>query len=165
MNIKHIAFGVIAAVALCSCQRATVYNGSALTETYPKEQAEVESTLRAVLGSAEAKDLAAVDSYHLYGPKFTKFDDWEPLTRQDAAAARKGESEGLTAATSFKANVEDLKVDVFGNVAIATFVLNYTIESAGTATATRARSTVAFARDETGWKIIHEHHSAFKSNP
>jgi ketosteroid isomerase-like protein len=99
------------------------------------------------------------------GPKFTKFDDWEPLTRQDAVAARKGESEGLAAATSFKANAEDLKVDVFGNVAIATFVMNYTIEAAGTVTAARARSTVAFARDQTGWKIIHEHHSAFKSNP
>ena len=166
MTIKGLALAVSGAVALWSCQGGPVKQDvGSVTELYPEAQAQVETALRAVLRAAETKDMAALESYHLYGPKFTKFDDWEPLNRQDAVTARKAENGGLSALTSFKPSVEDLKVDVFGNVAIATFILNYTLEAGGTNVATRARSTMVFVRDGSQWKIVHEHHSAFKANP
>ena len=88
----------------------------------PKEQAQIRRRLDEIIDAAEKKDFNRLDSYHLYGQKFTKFAPEAP-GRQDAEAARKGEHEGLAAATGLAMRADDLKIDVFGRVAIATFVL------------------------------------------
>lgn len=93
-----------------------------IRDAFPDEQAAVAKVLRQVVEAAEKKELDRLEAFHLYGPKFTKFDDWEPLERQDAAASRKAEREGLAAVKAFSPTIDDLKVDVFGPVAVATFV-------------------------------------------
>src|SRR5258705_2813018 len=56
----------------------------------PGEQAQIERRLKEIFDAAEKKDFTRLDSYHLYGPKFTKFSP-ESIGRPDAAASRKVE--------------------------------------------------------------------------
>jgi ketosteroid isomerase-like protein len=135
-------------------------------ETHPEEQGGVERRIQEIMSAARNKDVDRLESYHLFGPKFTKFDDFEPLDRQDAETTRKLEREAITGVKEFRPNVKDLKVDVFGPVAVATFVFEYGITTdEDEKLSMRARSTMVFAKDSSEWKIVHEHFSPFKGNP
>ena len=121
-----------------------------------REQAQIEQRLREVFAAAENKDFNQLDSYHLYGPKFTKFSG-SSSERLDATAGRKGEHDGLGAAKGLKMRAEALKIDVFGNVGIATFILNYSFDSGGEAIHRNDRSPLVFVKEGGAWKIAHEH--------
>jgi ketosteroid isomerase-like protein len=58
-----------------------------------------------------------------------------------------------------------LKVDLFGEAAVATFILEENMTTEGETLSVKARSTMVFVRGDDRWKIAHEHFSAFKSNP
>jgi ketosteroid isomerase-like protein len=125
-------------------------------------QAEVAARLDEIMAAAEARDVDRLESYHLFGPRYTKFDDWEPLERQDAATARTLEREAISGADGLETQIEDLKVDVFGATAVATFVFAYSFSAGDGRMAVRARSTLVLVRDdERGWLIVHEHFSPF----
>ena len=132
--------------------------------TSSEDRLAVEISLHKVLDAAKFGDADLLASYHLYGPKFTKFDDFEPLDRQEADEARAGE-DAITEVENFTYKVDDLRIDVFGPTAIATFVLNYGFEAEGERLDLRARTTLVFVADGPDWKIAHEHVSSFKPNP
>lgn len=140
-------------------------NPPEIQQQFLAEQQQVERTLREIMDAVRRKDVDRLEAFHLYGPKFTKFDDFEPLDRQDAEACRRSEREGIEAAEAAEFSFSDLKVDVFGTIAIATFVLDENLRVGGEAIKAKARSTMVFAKIENDWKIVHEHFSAFKANP
>jgi hypothetical protein len=105
----------------------TAQHESILTEPYPGEQLEVERRLEDIMSAARRQAIDELESYHAFGPKFTKFDDFEPLERQDAETTRRLEREAILGVKEFDARVLDLKVDVFGPVAITTFVMDYRV--------------------------------------
>src|ERR1043166_838212 len=70
------------------------------------EEAPVKERLAEIFHAAETKDLTLLDSYHWYGPHFTKFAGTGK--RMDAAAAREGEHKGLSALVGLKLRAEDL---------------------------------------------------------
>lgn len=149
-------FAVAMIVAGCASVPATNPNAD-----YPEKRAEIQRRLNEIFDAAEKKDLTRLDGYHLYGPKFTKFGG-EQRDRQDAAVARQGEHDGLGAVQDLKMEADDLKIDVFGNVGIATFILRYRFKAGGDTVERKARSTLVFAEDHGTWKIVHEHFSAFE---
>ena len=108
--------------------------------------------------AAETKDLPRLDSYHWYGPHFTKFAGTGQ--RLDAAAAREGEHKGLSALVGLKLRPEDLQIEVFNDAAVATFTMVATIQSGAEAITKRERGTLVFVKHEGSWKIVHEHFSA-----
>jgi ketosteroid isomerase-like protein len=128
---------------------------------YAKERTQIEQRLQEVIVAAETKDFARLDSYHLYGPKFTKFTG-STAERLDAAAGREGEHKGLGAANGLKMRADALKIDVFDDVGIATFILDYSFESGGQTIRRKERSTLVFVNDGGAWKIAHEHLSPIK---
>ena len=136
-----------------------------ITEPFPERQEQVRRTLEALVDAVHAKDADRLESIHLYGPKFTKFDDFEPLERVDAETCRASERSGLLAAERVRYRFEDLKVDVFDRVAIATFLLHEEIRADGRDVTALARSTLVFVLDGDRWRITHEHFSPFKANP
>lgn len=136
-----------------------------INDQFEAEQRQVEATLYGIMEAAQRKDFARLAGYHLHSPKFTKFDDFEPLDRQDAATAQRSEEEGLGAVENFRYRLDDLKIDVFGPVAVATFIFDYGFEADGEDMSVRARSTMVFVTDRDEWKIAHEHFSPFKANP
>jgi len=117
--------------------------------------------LREIFDAAEKKDLNRLDSYHLYGPKFTKFSG-ATLNRQDAAASRKGEHGGLASINDLKMQADDLKIDLFGDVGIVTFILKSSFRAGGNSIENKDRSTMVFVKEHGVWKITHEHFSSIQ---
>ncbi len=135
-----------------------------LNADYPEERAQIQRVLSEVFEAAEKKDLDRLDGYHFYGPKFTKFAGEQP-GRQDATAARWGEHEGLESISDLSMRADGLKVDVFGEVGLATFVLDYHFKAGTDTLEKKARATMVFVKERGAWKIVHEHFSAIKSSP
>ncbi|HVM14464.1 MAG TPA: nuclear transport factor 2 family protein [Egibacteraceae bacterium] len=136
-----------------------------INDPFEAEQRAVAARVEEIFAAARVKDFDRLAGYHLDGPKFSKFDDFEPLDRQDAAQARTSEEEGLGAVTGFRYQLDDLKVDVFGPVAVTTFVLDSSFAVDGETIATRARATLVMVADGDHWRIAHEHFSSYKANP
>lgn len=122
----------------------------------PEAQKQIERRLHQVLAAAGSKDFERLDSYHFYGPKFTRFSGGSPVI-MDAAATRKAEHEGLAALQELTMGVDALKIDVFGTVGIATFILNYSFASGDATVRRKERSTLVFVNERGDWKIAHEH--------
>ena len=129
-----------------------------LNAPYTIEQTQIHERLKEIFDAATRKEFSRLDSYHLYGPKFTRFATESP-DREDALAAREAEHNGLNAVSGMKVNLENLKIDVFQNVGIATFILQYSF-AVGTETVEReAKGTLVLVNDSGSWKIVHEHFS------
>jgi ketosteroid isomerase-like protein len=128
-------------------------------DTFPLKQAAVAKAVHDVFEAAERGDANRLEALHLYGPKFTKFDDIPASTRQDASTTRENERIALSRLGSFSATVQDLKVDVFGSVAVATFLLRYSFETPDVSGSSSARSTMVFVETAGAWRIVHEHFS------
>jgi ketosteroid isomerase-like protein len=125
---------------------------------YPEEQARIKQRLEEIFDAAEKKDFPRLDSYHLYSPKFTKFTPESPL-RQDAVTARKGEHDGLSRINDLSMRAEELKIDVFNQAAISTFIFNYNFKAGTNKFEKKAQSTMVFVKENGEWKIAHEHFS------
>jgi ketosteroid isomerase-like protein len=124
----------------------------------PAASEQVKQRLAEIIQAVEAKDLPRLDSYHWYGPHFTKFAG--KGQRLDAAAAREGEHKGLSALAGLKLKAEDLQIDVFHDTAVATFTSVATIQSGAEFIIKRERGTLVFVKHKGSWKIVHEHFSA-----
>jgi ketosteroid isomerase-like protein len=122
------------------------------------EQAQVKKRLAEIFHAAETKDLARLDSYHWYGPHFTKFGG--AGKRMDAAAAREGEHKGLSALAGLQLRAEDLQVDVFSDAAVATFIAMASFPAGADTVTKRERGTLVFVKHNGSWRIVHEHFSA-----
>ena len=127
------------------------------------EQTQIDDRLHEILDAAQKKDFPRLDSYHLYGPKFTKFPTEGGRLGSDRA--REEEHRGLSMIANLSMQPDDLKIDVFGDVAIATFIMNSSFDAGTNRVQRMARSTLVFVRDGGAWKIAHEHFSPFSSRP
>lgn len=160
---------ILFGIGLLGCQKTapeqtTAIRKDIIEETFPEEQANIKRLMDEALDVARKKDLNQLELFHLYGPKFSKFDSWEPLTRQDAEAGRKAEQDAFAPSNEIVAlTYEDLKVDVFGDVAIATFYLPYSIKVGKEVISGNDRMTLVWVRVGDSWKITHEHGSPLKS--
>jgi hypothetical protein len=136
-----------------------------LSEAFPSEQIEVERRLEDIMSAARRQAIDELESYHAFGPKFTKFDDFDPLERQDGQTTQRLEREAILGASEFDPRVNELKVDVFGPVAVTTFVMNYRVVlGADEHHSFRARATMVLVKAEGSWLIVHEHFSPFLAN-
>jgi hypothetical protein len=142
----------------------TVQQESILVEPYAQEQLEVERRVEEIMSAARRRAVDELDSYHAFGRKFTKFDDFAPLERQDADTTRRLEREAILGVEEFDPRVIDLKVDVFGPVAVTTFVMDYAVVADGERHELRARGTLVLANEGGEWLIVHEHFSPFVAN-
>ena len=155
----------LALVSMISCNLNSTKQHDFIKYGYQEEQIKIEKLIHDILDSSKNKKFDKLESFHLYGPKFTKFDDWEPLDKQDADMTRKSEREAFEALDNFSYELKDMKVDVFDKVAIATFIANYELQMGEDNALAKARGTMVFVKDGDNWKITHEHFSAFKANP
>jgi ketosteroid isomerase-like protein len=132
-----------------------------LTEPYVDSQKAVAARLEEILDACRVKDFDRLAAYHLAGPKFTKFDDAEPLDRQDAEIGMRAEVEGFSAIDDFDGRLDDMKIDVFGPVAITTGVFRATFRVGDDQQSVATRTTIVFVDAGGDWLIAHEHHSSF----
>jgi ketosteroid isomerase-like protein len=136
-----------------------------ISDEFPEAQRAIDKRITEILDAVQTKEFERLAGYHLKSPKFTKFNDIDPLERQDIETCNRVEQEELGAVDSFRAQVDELKIDVFGPVAVATGILEATVEIDGQRETGRTRTTVVFVDDDGDWKIVHEHLSTLPSSP
>ena len=136
-----------------------------LTDPFPEAQAAITARLEEILDACQVKDFDRLAAYHLTGPKFSKFDDVEPLDRQDDETGMRSEVEQFSAVEDLDAHLDALKIDVFGAVAVVTGVFRASFHVQGEQQTSRTRSTVVLVdAGDSNWLICHEHHSPFVPN-
>ena len=130
-----------------------------ISDPFLEAQAAVRARLDEILDACRAKKFDRLASYHLSGPKFSKFDDEGPQGRQDDKSGMQGEIDTFSALDAFDGRFDDLKVDVFGPVAIATSTVRYSFTMDGEHGSGQSRSTLVLVDNAGDWLIAHEHHS------
>ncbi len=152
-----LRFWPVLSLLLSGCASMPIIHSSA-----NHERAEVEQRLQQIIDAACKKDFARLESYHFYGPQFTKFPAGT-LGRENAEAARTAERNGLSALNDLSMKADELKVDIFGSTAVATFIMDSTFNTGGTPLHHQSRATLVLVKDKGAWKIAHEHFSEFKT--
>lgn len=132
-------------------------NNDIITNIFPESQLEIQEVLDGIFTSIQNKDADKLISYHVYGPKFTEFRDSAP--RFGSAGNEEYERRFVAAISSFEYDLNDLKIDVFGDVAIVTFHADFRPVIEGNTIQIHGGVTLIFVTTEKGWKITHEHFS------
>ena len=133
-----------------------------INDPFPEAQSEVTDILEQIYEAAQAQNLDQLSSYHLYGPKFTDFKSGK--LRADAERNRQSEREFFTRISDFEYDLRDVKVSVFGNVAIATFHGYFQTTIGEEDISSQQQSTLVFVKTDDSWKIVHEHFSPLDTN-
>jgi len=142
INIPVLLLGVL--IAGCN---APTPKSDPVTDMFSEEQEQIKSLIYDIFEVAKSKDMDSLDSYHLSGPKFSKFDDGDIPQRQDYEMAKKTEEDLFTNVDEFNYEPPDVKVDIFDDVAIATFILDYSATMGEAAFTGKSRSTLVFVKD------------------
>ena len=123
---------------------------------FPKAQAELRETLRVIINDAATADVAGLRASHLKSDKFTKFGP-RRFARQDVEQCNESEAAFFTSIQDFESEVKNLKIDVFGEVAIMTYYPHVSFKKDGEIRKGSSRQTLVFLKTDDGWKIVHEH--------
>lgn len=132
-----------------------------------KDRKDIEGLIRAFFDAGKNKDLAALADFHASRGLFTKFDENPPFTRQNSQEAFVYEQAAFANISDYTYEIVDLRIDLIGQAAVATFYLTYKgmfvndYSFEGTPVGSRSRVTMVLAKTEHGWKIAHEHFSRF----
>lgn len=128
-----------------------------VTNEFPAAQNEIQAVLDGIFKSIQDNDADKLISYHAYGPKFTEFRDSE--RRFNSEENELYERGFVGAISGFDYNLGDLKINVFGDVAVVTFHADFRPTIGEDILQIWGSTTLVFVRTASGWKIVHEHHS------
>jgi ketosteroid isomerase-like protein len=159
MRTTFLALALMSAVPAT----ATPRRGDAALEAYPEAQAQVRRRLDEIWATFTSKDVARLESFHLYGPKFTEFKDGQ--SRGGGEANKKGEKEFMAVITDSKVEMKDLAIAVYGDTAIATFNGDFSGKIDGHPVAQKQATTLVFVKYKGDWKVVHEHFSPLAPPP
>ncbi len=136
-----------------------------------KDRRDVESAIRAFFEAGKNKDLTALSGFHSSREAFTKFDENPPYTRQSSEDAVVYEQAAFANITDYNYSIDDLRIDLMGDVAIATFYLSYSgifvndYSFEGSPVRSKTRATMVLVRTPRGWRMAHEHFSRMPEPP
>ncbi len=131
------------------------------------QKKEVAAVIFAFFEAGKNKDLPSLGGFHSTDGSFTKFDENPPFTRQGSDDAFMYEQAAFANISDYTYQIDDLRIDMFDRVAVATFYLSYKgmfvndYSFEGTPVGSKARVTMVLVRSPSGWKMSHEHFSRF----
>lgn len=128
-----------------------------INDQFPESQAEIQTVLDGIFKSIQEKNADKLISYHIYSPKFTEFRDSEP--RFNGQENEDYERGFVGAISGFDYNLGDLKINVFGDVAVVTFHADFRPTLGADVLQIWGSTTLVFVKVDGAWKITHEHHS------
>jgi len=132
-----------------------------------KDRKDIKALIDAFFDAGKNKDLTNLSGFHSSPATFSKFDENPPYTRQDSEEALVYEQAAFANISDYSYTIEDLRIDLFGDVAVATFYLGYKgifindYSFEGSPVSSRARVTMVVVRTPMAWKIAHEHFSKY----
>jgi ketosteroid isomerase-like protein len=128
---------------------------------FPEAKKEIQQVLDGIFKSIQDRDADKLISYHVYGPKFTEFRDAEP--RFNSEENEQFERGFIGAISAFEYELVDLKINVFGDVAVVTFLNDFRPTIGEDVVQLWGQTTLVFVKTQGEWKITHEHHSALNT--
>jgi len=133
-----------------------------INDEFSKEKQEVMETFGAIAQSIIDGDMDKLIAFHAYSPKFTEFKNGEPRNGSAANEAHERSVFGsITEVVKFGA--DDLKIAVYGpQVANLTFHSDFQLKFGDDLVVVNDQITLLFVKTNTGWKMVHEHHSPLK---
>jgi hypothetical protein len=150
-----IAIAILACCAF-SCIGQQPNQRDLINDTFPEAQAEIRLVLEEIYADARTANIAGLEASHLNSPKFTKFGP-RSFERQTVEETNRMEAAFVSSISNMQIEMQDLKIDVFGDVAIATYYPHVTFERDSVDVIGSGRQTLVFLKTDDGWKIIHEH--------
>jgi ketosteroid isomerase-like protein len=133
----------------------------------PQEEAGAKSSLEDEVKNAVVKRFDGIKNRDevavraLIDEQYNKFDDWPPFRRQEVAEALENEFGAFKVLSNYSYEMKDFEVRVIGSVAVATFSLHYQCEMRNRSFNVTSRVTSVLRRQDSGWKVVHEHYSRF----
>ncbi|MFQ5951088.1 MAG: YybH family protein [Candidatus Geothermarchaeales archaeon] len=136
-----------------------------MKSTRTTDRSDVEKVVLRFFEAAKERDFDEMASLHLRDERFSKFNDFPPYERMDIEEDLAFEQARYTSITDLTYDIEDLRIDLFGSLAVATFYVthkallvdNYTFR--GRHFEGRSRGTILLLKRGGGWLIAHEHFS------
>lgn len=125
-------------------------------ETFPEAQAELREVIRVLASDIMTANIEGLQAAHLVSDKFTKFGP-RSFDRQDVNAANVSEAEFFSSIHDVEYRVNDLKIDVFGDIGIVTYYPRVSFVRDDESRMVDGRQTLVFVKTHAGWKIVHEH--------
>ncbi len=132
-----------------------------------RDRKDIEAVITGFFEAGKNRDLSALAGFHASRDVFSKFDENPPYTRQNSEEAFVYEQAAFANISDYSYTVDELRIDLLGDLAVATFYLayrgmfvnDYSFE--GSPVGSRSRATMVLSRETKGWKIVHEHFSRF----
>ncbi|MDN3643157.1 nuclear transport factor 2 family protein [Lutimonas halocynthiae] len=156
---KYNSLSIIIAllfVILSSCSEKKSDKPDIVNDLFPEVQNELREVIHSIVKDCETANLDGLKTTHLLSDKFTKFGP-RSFERQDVESTNESELAFFGSVSNYKEEVKDLKIDVFGEIGIATFYRFVSFEQDGEEKNVNVRQTYVFLKTSDGWKIIHEH--------
>jgi len=122
-------------------------------------QDEVRNVIVNRLDAMKNRDEGAVKA--LVDEHYNKFDDWPPFERQEGSKALENEFDAFKVMSSYSYELRDFQANILGNTAIATFIIHYQAVMRNRAFDVTSRVTSVLNKQDSGWKVVHEHYSRF----
>lgn len=130
-------------------------------DPFPEAQVELRQTLEGIMNDAKTADVARNRVSHLESDKFTKFGGRQ-FERQNYEQCIAEEAANITSKQIEVYDPRDLKIDVFGDVAILTYYPFVSAIQDDKQIQYLSRQTLVFLKTADGWKVVHEHKSQTK---
>jgi ketosteroid isomerase-like protein len=132
---------------------------------------EVAALITSYFEVGKSKDITSLSGFFAPSQYFSKFDESRPYTRQNSDDAFMYEQARFANISDYEYKLEDLRIDVIGFMAVATFYLDYKgvfvndYSFEGSTVAGRSRVTMVIGKFGESWRIVHQHSSRFPDTP
>lgn len=156
MKTDCVLLACAVSLGLSGCSATNHELRNRVDESFPDRQSEIRDAVLTIKSDIESSNIAGLQDMHLDSGKFTKFGP-RVFERQDITSTNRSEAAFFGAITSARYEVRDLKIDVFGDVGIATYYPDVRFVRDGESVEVSGRQTLVFLRTESGWKVVHEH--------
>ncbi|MFQ5921156.1 MAG: YybH family protein [Nitrososphaerales archaeon] len=129
------------------------------------ERSAVERAVRMAFEIGKSKDLRSIQGMHLNDERFSKFGEMPPYTRMNFSEACMHEELFFASVSDYQFRLEDLRVDLFDDMAVATFLVEHSgmlvddYSFRGQTMRSKSRGTMIFQKKGSEWLIVHEHFS------
>jgi len=139
-----------------SCSERKSNQVDIVDNLYTKEQNELKEVINTIVRDAETTNLEGLKTIHLVSDKFTKFGP-RSFERQDIEKTNESELAFFGSISNYNEEIKDVKIDVFGEVGIATYYRFVSFDQDKEKVTGSVRQTLVFLKTNKGWKIVHEH--------
>ena len=132
---------------------------------------EVAALITSYFEVGRSKDISSLSRFFAPSQYFSKFDESRPYTRQNSDEAFMYEQARFADISDYEYKIDDLRIDVIGFMAVATFYLQYKgvfvndYSFEGSTVSGKLRVTMVVGKFGDGWRIVHQHSSRFPDAP